>query len=308
LRIEYVSYQDIQRSKWDACIQTAANGMIYAESVYLDNLCEHWDGLVLNDYEAVMPLPWKKKWGIRYLYQPAFMQQCGVFGKAPVTANILNQFIEEARKHFKFAEITLNHGNDTSLAGQDIQLQSRNNFILAMGNGFPSIYKNYSPYIRKRLSRAGKFSLQYKPGLNFSAAIEHYKQLYLERLPSFHEEDFVHFEKLCSAYTNESRIIIREVYRKDGSDLLAMVLLLKDDKRLYNIISCLWPNGRKCLANYFLYNELIREFAKEKLVLDFEGSDVPGIAFFYKKFSSANQPYPFIKFNDLPAAIRILKP
>lgn len=282
--------------------------MIYAESVYLDNLCEHWDGLVLNDYEAVMPLPWKKKWGIRYLYQPAFIQQGGVFGKAPITTDILNQFIEEARRHFKFAEITLNHGNDISQLGQDIQTQSRNNFILTMGNGFPSIYKNYSPYIRKRLSRASKFGLQYKPGEDFRAAIENYKQLYLERLPSFSEEDFVHFEKLCSAYANKNRIIIREVYNKDGSELLAMVLLLKDDKRLYNIISCLWPNGRKCLANYFLYNEVIREFAKEKWVFDFEGSDVPGIAFFYKKFSSANQPYPFIKFNDLPAAIRILKP
>ena len=31
-----------------------------------------WDALVLDDYAAVMPLTWRRKYGTRYLYQPAF--------------------------------------------------------------------------------------------------------------------------------------------------------------------------------------------------------------------------------------------
>ena len=31
--------------------------------MYLDIICENWDALILNDYEAVMPLPsYKKVW------------------------------------------------------------------------------------------------------------------------------------------------------------------------------------------------------------------------------------------------------
>ncbi|WP_315816464.1 hypothetical protein [Paraflavitalea speifideaquila] len=56
--------------KWDRCIADAPNGLIYGYSFYLDKMADNWDGLVLNNYEAVMPLPWKKKWGIYYLAHP----------------------------------------------------------------------------------------------------------------------------------------------------------------------------------------------------------------------------------------------
>ncbi len=42
-----------------------------------------WDALVLDDYQAVMPLTWRSKFGIRYLYQPAFTQQTGIFSASP---------------------------------------------------------------------------------------------------------------------------------------------------------------------------------------------------------------------------------
>ena len=79
MEIAYLTYQQINKSKWDDCINKSINKLIYAESFYLDTITENWDAIVLNDYEAVMPLIWKKKFGIKYLYQPAFLQQAGIF-------------------------------------------------------------------------------------------------------------------------------------------------------------------------------------------------------------------------------------
>ena len=42
-------------------------------------MARHWDGLILNDYEAVMPVTWNQKWGIKYLHQPALTPQLGIF-------------------------------------------------------------------------------------------------------------------------------------------------------------------------------------------------------------------------------------
>ena len=70
--VHYITYQQIDKSKWDNCIDTAANGLVYGYSFYLDAMAKHWDALVLDDYEAVMPLTWNKKYGITYLYQPFF--------------------------------------------------------------------------------------------------------------------------------------------------------------------------------------------------------------------------------------------
>jgi hypothetical protein len=60
-------------------------------------------------------------------------------------------------------------------------------------------------------------------------------------------------------------------------------------------------------ANYFLYDNIFKEFGEANIIFDFEGSDIPGIAFFYKKWATENQQYPFIKWNLLPAPIKLIK-
>ena len=306
LDIKYLSYQEINKQKWDHCIRCAANGMIYAESVYLDHIAVNWGALVLGDYEAVMPLVWKRKWGIGYLYQPAFFQQGGIFSAEKISSKTVKVFLEHAAEHFSFAEITLNHGNEIK-AEKGLQVKMRSNFILPLGKNYSSIYKAYDSYIRQRLNRLSKFSLQYRSSGNISTAIKLYRKLYAERMPSVTSKDYKQFETLCNRLAKDKRVIIREVYNSDGKELLAVILLLKDEKRIYNIISCILPAGKKKLANYFLYDSLIKEFAEEKLVLDFEGSDIPGVAYFYSKFARLNEVYPFVKFNKLPLPIRLIK-
>ena len=79
--IRDVLHKEIDFIKWDNCISNAPNGLIYGYSYYLDHMASQWDALVLNDYEAVMPLTWNRKYGIHYLYQPFLTAQLGVFGK-----------------------------------------------------------------------------------------------------------------------------------------------------------------------------------------------------------------------------------
>ncbi len=74
VEIKYLTYQQINKIKWDACIDKAGNGLVYGYSFYLDAMAKNWDALVLsagpggNDYKAVMPLTWNKKYSILYLY------------------------------------------------------------------------------------------------------------------------------------------------------------------------------------------------------------------------------------------------
>ena len=282
------------------------NGLIYAESVYLDHMAANWHALILGDYEAVMPLTWKRKWGIQYLYQPAFIQQGGIFSKKKLSEKITRSFIEMASLKFRFAEININYLNIIN-AEKGIQIKKRNNYVLELGAGYNKISSKYNVYIKQRLSRLAKFSLQYKLSDGLPAAIKLYKKLYGERMASVANKDFLQFEMLCKILNNQNRIIIRHVYNNDGKELLAVILLLKDKNRLYNIISAILPKGKKLLANYFLYNEVIKEFSDENILLDFEGSDIPGVAYFYSKFAEKNQQYTFVKFNNLPLPIKLLK-
>ena len=283
------------------------NGLIYAESAYLDAMAANWDAVILDDYEAVMPITWKKKIGIRYIYQPPFLQQGGIFFKTKLPLKIMRSFMDEASGNFKFAEFTVNYLNLIDWKQAGLRETLRNNFILQLGSGYKNIFDEYDPYIKQRLNRLKKFSLQYKHSTDHLGILDLYKELYSSRMPSVTGKDYQQFGKLCKYYLKNDRVISRHVYNMDGKELLAAVLLLKDDNRIYNIISCILPNGKKLLANYFLYNELIKEFAGEDIILDFEGSDIPGVAYFYDKFSGDNQQYAFVKFNNLPLPIKLLK-
>ena len=89
--------------------------------------------------------------------------------------------------------------------------------------------------------------------------------------------------------------------------MLAISLFFFDSRRIYNVVSSVTVAGRKLNANYFLYDELIKEFSEKKIILDYEGSNVPGIEMFYRKFGATPEPYYFLKWNDLKWPLKLFK-
>jgi hypothetical protein len=268
-------------------------------------MAQNWEGLVLNDYEAVMPLTWKKKWGISYLYQPAFMQQGGIFYTGELSDSTLQAFINKAFSIFNFAEITLNYGNKPGDI-KNSQLSMRNNFVLPLHLTYEAFNASYPAVTKKNIKRANNQGLQYGFSPHYLPVLKLYKQLYAKRLPYFTPSDYRNFSRVCKILGEQNNLIVRTV-TNSRKEILAAVILLIDRNRLYNIVSCITQEGKPAQANYFLYDRLIQEFCKSKFLLDFEGSDVKGIATFYSRFMPQNEPYPFIKMNNLHPLIKLFK-
>jgi hypothetical protein len=303
--VQYLLHHQIDKEKWDGCINQSANRLIYAKSFYLDAMAANWDAVVLNDYEAVMPLTWKKKWGIAYLYQPSFIQQGGIFFTQQLSDAVIKTFIDRAFFKFKFAEITLNYLNNLNSL-KDLQVSSRNNYVLSLSKLYEEIYAGYPASIIKNLKRTKAFELQYLQDDDYNHILKLYEKLYTARLPYFSSNDFINFAAVCKIMWQQNNLIIRKVINTKN-ELLAAVILLKDNNRLYNIISCVTKAGRDAEANYFLYDRVINEFCNAGYTLDFEGSDVKGIADFYTRFKAINETYPFVKANNLNPIIKLFK-
>ena len=305
MSIAYLTYPEIDKQQWDACINRSANRLIYAKSFYLDAMAPNWHALVLNDYEAVMPLTWKKKWGIAYLYQPAFIQQGGIFFTGELSKSTLQAFMDKAFSIFKFAEITLNYLNEL-VDIRNGKVSKRNNYVLSLHAPYSEIYSAYPGVTKKNIKRAANRELQYKYSPDYLPVLKLYKKLYAERLPYFVHTDYRNFSIVCKTLSEQNNLIIRTV-TNSNNEILAAVVILIDRRRLYNIISCITDEGKPAQANYFLYDRLIQEFSKSKYVLDFEGSDVKGIAEFYNRFMPQNEMYPFVKMNNLHPLIKLFK-
>lgn len=290
MKITYIKHADIDKEKWDRCIDQSANGLIYAHSFYLDSMSENWDALVQNDYEAVMPLTRKKKFGIFYLYQPGFTQQLGIFGNNFWNENVIESFLNMAFKYFPFVEINLNFGNIYKKA-----TRQKCNLILPLNHSFEEIQKNFrKDFVKKTINS----DLIFLPSNDFEDAILLFQKSNSKKI-SLSKNNYERFRQLCYLINEKGDLIVRKVTTREG-ELLSTAILFKDLKRIYYILSTTSEQGRKQQANYFLLYHVIKEFSKRDLIFDFEGSEIQSIKSFFKKFGAVEQIYPFVRMNNLP--------
>lgn len=301
--IRFLPYQSIDPVKWNDCINRSPNGLIYSTTRFLNNLCENWNALVLGDYEAVMPLCPRKKAGINYLYQPAFIQQQGIISPNDISENFVAEFLKTAFNHYRYGDITLNFGN-VNPSNLKADFSTRNNYLITL-DGNASTKWLSDPYLSKRYRRAEKNKLHIERSADFSGAVKRYADLYGKRLPYFRKEDYRAFTEVCRLFLENDQLSLTAVFKNDT--WLGEILLLRFKDRWYNMISSVSEAGRKALANYFLFGNIIRELDGTGHTLDLEGSDHPGIGFFYKKMADLNQPYLAVHFNQLPFLMRIFK-
>src|ERR1700743_2045713 len=131
MEIKYLTNNAIDKRKWDVCIANADNGLIYGYAYYLDIMAKNWDALVLNDYEAVLPLTWNKKYGFYYLYQPFFAASFGFFCKN-IFSYLLNKFLSAIPKKFKYWDFYL--ANYFPVHGYE--LYKRSNYVLSLNKNY----------------------------------------------------------------------------------------------------------------------------------------------------------------------------
>lgn len=294
--IVYIPHQEIDQTKWDQCIHQSPNGSIYAFSAYLNALCKTWDALILDDYQAVMPLTKRKKWGIHYLYQPPFIQQSGVFGKC-VDKEMVFAFVEKAKKQVRFAEIHLNHLNDID------ESIPRTNQIISLNTTYNEIRKSYASSLIRKLKQANQEKIAYKK-IETSTSIEAYHRLYKNRTPHVLKDSYDALQHFCSSHP--MMCLGRGLFYKDI--MISSLLALKDDRRIYILMPAAQDPNHFSYATHALIDQLIQEFANTPLILDFEGSDLLGVQHFNEGFGAKNQPYYFLKWNNLPWPLRLLKP
>jgi hypothetical protein len=102
MTIKFLDRKEIDTEKWDACVASyPESASLFAETRYLDLCCEQWSALVQDDYQAVMPLPWKKKAYIYYVYPPFFLPRLGLYGRE-LSAGELPEWINAIPSYFKW--------------------------------------------------------------------------------------------------------------------------------------------------------------------------------------------------------------
>jgi hypothetical protein len=93
----------------------------------------------------------------------------------------------------------------------------------------------------------------------------------------------------------------------EANELFASCVFFFSHNRAYYILVGNNLAGRDSGASHTLIDAFIKDNAGKNLVLDFEGSDIPSLASFYRSFGAIHEPYPALKINRLPFFLKWLK-
>lgn len=300
--IQYIQNKEINKAKWDDCITESPNGLIYAYSWYLDTMSKNWDALVLNDYEAVLPLTWNKKYGVYYLYQPWFCASLGIFSGKTITEELLHEFLKSIPEKFRYIDIYLNRKNMFSIEG--FPMTVRSNYVLDLYQPYEQITAKYRTNLKRNIKKAETSALNIRNNIPVKEVLTLAKQT-LQRISPIRDEEVEQFEQLYQKAQQYQRTESIGIYLKD--ELLSSAIFFFSHNRWYYILAGNHPNVRTIGASHYLIDRFIHTHAGENCLLDFEGSDVRNLAYFYSSYGAIEESYPALRMNRLPKLLKWLK-
>ena len=287
-KIEKLKYNQIDFKKYDTCIKNAINTRIEALSWYLDIVSnKNWEVLVLNDYQAVLPLPMhrvKRRFFKRMVTQPLFCQQLGLFYQE-IQQNEIDLFLNYLKKESIF-QYHFNYKNEFVLDFYKDKIQLKNNYILDLNNDYENLLKNYKKDLKNKLKKAKKATLKIKQNIDF----KQFKKLKKENSNHKIKEKSFKINELLTNQLKQKKI--GNFYGAFiNNELVAINFFIETDKVIVNLLSVTTNKGKKTGATAFLIDYIIQKNCNQSILLDFEGSNLKGIADFFKSFGATNQPY-----------------
>jgi hypothetical protein len=298
--ITYLSTNQINKEKWDQCIRESVNRLVYAYSWYLDIVCPGWDALVENDYESVFPLPNNRKAGIRYIFQPYFAQQLGIFSRNILNVTVVDNFLKTIPSKFQFVEIHLNTLN--KIDETHYQSIERTNHELDLINSYEFLYANYDQNTKRNTRKALQEKLILRRKVEPDELITLFRENWGKKEVKLHFHQYDILRRLIDYLLKHTFSMITGAYLPDGT-LCAAVFFLRDENRVIYQLAASNNKARENGAMFLLVDSFIKEHAGQPLILDFEGSNDKNVARFYKGFGAKAIHYSQVKINRLPGVV-----
>jgi hypothetical protein len=290
--MRFLKHNQIDFEKWDNTILNSDYPWVFAQSFYLNSTSPGWHAIVHGNYEAVMPLTWKKKMGIEYLTQPPFTPQLGIFGKGDDNLKTeFNHFINS-----KFSLIDIECNPLFPFIGKE-----KRTFVIENYN--PS---KYNENTRRNINKALKngLSVEIASDKEIRTLYENTMRPFLKdhlKIPSAHIKLF---NKLLES-SAESNSLQTFIVVKAG-EVKSLGYFISNHKHAVYLKGT--NSDKNSGSMHLLIDYAIRYFLSNGVkYFDFGGGENESLARFYSGFGAFPFIYHTYKFNRLPFPLNMIK-
>ncbi len=278
--IQFLERQDIDVNRWNEVLENSPSETLYAYTWYLDAASDNWAELIYDDYQFIMPVPWRKKYGIKYAYHPMSVQQLGVFGLEAVNSDIIKEFLASLKCHFKFGNYKLNSQN---IFEGEIELKYYDalNYELNLTGLYADIAKQYSTNASRNIRKAHLQDLKLLRDIKLDDLLK----LKIENSELDKSEQFYSWIKNLYSTVIENYGAAIYGVKLDGALQAAALFGFSKSRAIYLMsVSNNW--GKESRAMFKIVDSFIMDYSGKSLLLDFEGSNNPAIARFFSGFGA----------------------
>jgi hypothetical protein len=275
----------IDKGQWDKIVELSDYSRIYGLSWYLDIVSPKWQGLVSENYKWIMPLPVKFKFGIRYLVQPVFCQQIGVYGIG-IKKNIASQFYSKI--YWKFPYINVQINNFTGLEKRKY-LNGRINYELDLTSTYEVLVKDYTENTLRNIKKAEKLGIFIE-----HCSMDEFITFCKSHAMGISDQLLEILSKLILACMDRKLIQILKASNLD-KEILSAACYIVWNKRIIYLAGASSAPGKKLSSMFMIFDFIIKKYAASGYILDFEGSMIPGIARFFRGFGAKSTYYYTLK-------------
>ena len=299
--IRFLQHDTIDKSLWDECIGNALNGNLYAFSWYLDIVSPGWCALVEDDYENVLPLPVSSKAVFSYIMQPYFTQQLGLFYKTVSTNDKLGEFLNCIPAKFKYIDFNLNTSNAPPAS---VNIAEMTNLELELKNEYKDIIRGYQNNLQRNIKKAALNNFTLSTNVKPEEIIALFRANKGQELTHLNNKQYSMLQDIANKSINKEIGEIWGVY-DEFNQLLAAILWVTSHRKAIFLFSALSGTGKKLNAMPWLIDSFIKQNAGKPLTLDFEGSNIEGLARFYSSFGAKKVTYQRYMRTSLPPHLKI---
>jgi hypothetical protein len=295
-KIRYICNRDINRVKWDYCIEHSINTRIYAMTWYLDIVSEQWDCIVYGDYKLVFPVVFKSRYFFKKSYSPLFCQQLGFFTDDIDLINdhvLISDMVNCLKRRFKYSvqfsvtsEISSNIFNALKWGSS---LEKRINIELSLNKDYLALYNSYSLNIKRKLKKNSIQMLSLKEASDVDFFINRFKK-HVGLKVKLNQLNYKIISQIMNISIERGIGKLFIVLNKD-STIIASAFIISFQTRDILLFNYSDPQFKRLDAMTFLLDRYINKNASLNKILDFEGSNLEGVKRFYMSFGGLQTLY-----------------
>ena len=177
--------------------------------------------------------------------------------------------------------------------------------MLNLNHTYHHLHKHFDEHCQRNIKKASKHPQTIR-SIDPALAVAFYQKYKALNTSDVYPEDYEKFLRVLMEAQQRNLLQCLGVFNTQ-EQLQAVGVFLVHQTRIIYILGGASDQGRESRSMYGLFEFVIKQYAEKEYILDFEGSEIAGIARFFKGFGAYKQPYYKLHINRLPLPLRWLK-